>query len=73
MEYCYKLWDKLINIIRSLYGGSRCTVRLGIGLGEGFDIVTRDRQDCVLFTKPLCIAIDWEIKWRTKELMACVK
>ena len=59
--------DKITDIIRSFYDGSRCAVRYGGEIGEWFEIVTGVRQGCVLSPMIFAIVVDWVMRRATKD------
>ncbi|CAF0971547.1 unnamed protein product, partial [Brachionus calyciflorus] len=50
---------KIINIIKDLYDGAECCVKVGNDLTDWFKIETGVRQGCVLSSLLFAIAIEW--------------
>ena len=63
----YGIPDKVINIMKSLYRGSSCAVRVDGALSEFFEIHSGVRQGCVLSPLLFGIAMDWVLKTAMKK------
>ena len=58
----YGIPENIIKIIKSLYEGSRCAVRVDGRLGDWFEIITGVRQGCLLSPLLFIIVMDWILK-----------
>jgi hypothetical protein len=63
----YGIPDKVINIMKSLYRGSSCAVKVDGVLSEFFEIHSGVRQGCVLSPLLFGIAMDWVMKTAMKK------
>jgi hypothetical protein len=63
----YGIPDKIINIMKSFYRGSRCAVLVDGVLSEFFEIHSGVRQGCVLSPLLFGIVMDWILKTAMKE------
>ena len=55
----YGIPPKMINIIRSFYEDSRCSVKVDGLQGEWFEVIRAVRQGCVLSSLLFALVIDW--------------
>ena len=66
----YGIPENIIKIIKSLYEGSRCAVRVDGRLGDWFEIITGVRQGCLLSPLLFIIVMDPEESCRCRQLWA---
>jgi hypothetical protein len=69
----YGIPQKFINIIKSLYEGSKCCVRTISGTIDWFSIDTRVKQGCIMSPLLFGIAIDWVLNKYTAKKQLCVQ
>ena len=62
---CYGIPNKIIDIIRKLYDGSRCAVRVDGQLGDWFQVITGVRQGCILSPLLFLLVMDWILRRST--------
>ena len=58
----YRISEKYVNIIKTLYENSKCAVKVNSSLTDWFFIKTGVRQGCILSPLLFGITIDWVMK-----------